>query len=592
MASRPSISPLAEYMSSALTSNLNLSLYHLSTPPVKTNPLFSAPPGKKAPTTTLESHFLAVSHDSVLIFAIEVLVYVTVRTGERTFFISKADSSGYLPSSASSFICPETGARKSTLRTVATAFIHYLFKGFREADPKAKATISLFARSQTQYLFPDSASNTAKHVLTDRGLIAWWCKVLDPILQEYTAEATEKAKAYCLVPGFDRSETRAMFPKEISGKAKWIDGHPMKISPAKDITVREVIPHFPDDPKARFLDELNGDEVDGKKGGKRAQGWKNVKTVGQFWELMSFRQECSLGRCVGFLWVVVQGQENMKIDTIEEDSKDLERRPLPVLSPLDIAQGTPEPFFDTPKAATPLSTTFAEPPLLSREQTPASQPTPSSSFTSPKKRASPSSPGPSSPRKKRRGSTPTIQPQKPPVVNPAMILDEKAYQRTIDSLLYHTDFGDLEKAKTSGRKWLKGVLLGLKGKFQGEVRDEWDWGETITGKLAVAENKPEENQSLAETINVLAVRKKPKSDEGTEKKDVGVVKVLGAGLVIKKLKADEGRKESVEEGVKVLGAGLIRKKPKAEEEKKESVDGVVNILSLGLVRKKPKPVKD
>lgn len=38
--------------------------------------------------------------------------------------------------------------------------------------------------------------------------------------------------------------------------------------------------------------------------GKRPGRWRSVSTLEQFWELMAFRQECSSGRLVGFLWGV------------------------------------------------------------------------------------------------------------------------------------------------------------------------------------------------------------------------------------------------------------------------------------------------
>lgn len=67
--------PLASHLSSLLPAILSLKLYHISTPPSRHFPLFSSPPGQDPHRTSLESHFLVLSHGDVLVFAIEVLIY-------------------------------------------------------------------------------------------------------------------------------------------------------------------------------------------------------------------------------------------------------------------------------------------------------------------------------------------------------------------------------------------------------------------------------------------------------------------------------------------------------------------------------------
>lgn len=51
----------------------------------------------------------------------------------------------------------------------------------RTKSTGTKIVISLFARAQSQYLFPGSADHGKKHVLDDRQLIRWWARVLDPL---------------------------------------------------------------------------------------------------------------------------------------------------------------------------------------------------------------------------------------------------------------------------------------------------------------------------------------------------------------------------------------------------------------------------
>lgn len=330
---------LHDALSALLPDGLTLSLYHISHSPIKTQPLYTPAPCQPPQPTTLETHFLTVAHDGILFFAIEILIYVSAfkqaPTGkpykETTIFVSKADSSGYLPATAASFLPRDSpGTKESTLRTISTSFLEHVVREHRSAHPNiSKTTISLFARSQGQYLFPDSLSNPKKHVLTDRGLIKWWCRVLDPLLQSFNQEETsDKASAYLLVPGFDKYETAALFPpktrqpKLYPYAKRWIHGHPLREDPARQLTVREVIPLFPDDPKARFLAELEVERVISRRNGKQSKsphstgsGWVTVQTLDHFWELMSFRQECSSGASTGFIWVVIEKKMTESLDT-------------------------------------------------------------------------------------------------------------------------------------------------------------------------------------------------------------------------------------------------------------------------------------
>lgn len=592
--------PLASLLSSLLPSTLSLKLYHISTPPARHFPLFSSPPNQDPHRTTLESHFLVLSHENVLVFAIEVLIYTIPKQHSRTFFVSKADSSGYLPSNISSFT-PESGGRKSTLRTISTAFIKYLFDTARTADPHLTATISLFARSQPQYLFPNSAENDKKHVLTDRGLIAWWGKVLDPVLQEY---ASSGGRGYLLVPGLDAGQTRFMIPSVAEGGVKWTNGHPFKLDLDNDVSVREVIPHFRDDPKARYLDELNG--VAGSKdagvggGGKikeRAAAWRDIKTIEQFWELMSFRQECSLGQCVGFLWVVVEGiKKERKMTTAGLGGEGIPEDEV-LLSPtsttslvfsegiLGAAATTSSSQETSPiESVAPLDSTTV--PLASPTEAPTPAPTPPSPATSPRKRRSSSTTSFQPSKKKLRAlsfsSTSTVT----PLIPPLLTLDEKAYIRTTDSLLNHSDFGDIESAKRGSRKWIESVQPG--------VSEKGDWGIDVVGLVKVVQNGKQENEGgagsgevIVNTLSAGLVRRKSSTPGNNG------VNALNPGLIRRKSKAvgEEEKlpgvtEEQKQNGVAILPASLLRKKPKPQEEVKETP--VVNVLPTNLVRKKPK----
>lgn len=81
-----------------------------------------------------------------------------------------------------------------------------------------------------------------------------------------------------------------------------------------------VIPSFDDDPKSRFMDEIayttDGElrspkpkraRTDGGEAARTALGELGVVTADEFWERMSFRQECVAGAVTGFFTLVVSG---------------------------------------------------------------------------------------------------------------------------------------------------------------------------------------------------------------------------------------------------------------------------------------------
>ena len=223
-------------------------------------------------------------------------------------FVSKADTTGYIPNQ-----------RPSRIKALCTTFIKWLVEQQRHHHPRRKVVVSLFARAQSQYLFPGSAEHVNKHVLDDRQLIKWWAQVLDPLLDvAIDTEQRHDVHGYITIPGYDSQELRSYVPRPThTHGGLWKPGHPLAelaetrgVSPAAP--PRSLLPRFPDDPKARFMSDLD-DEVGLAEDAhvtvspsKRKSGrWNNVRDLARFWEAMEFRQECSSGRVVGFLWVVV-----------------------------------------------------------------------------------------------------------------------------------------------------------------------------------------------------------------------------------------------------------------------------------------------
>lgn len=315
---------LGDLVAKNLPKGVELTVRHVSSTPAPSTPLFAAAPGQNPEPTFCESHYLSVSIDSpkhdgaeIIVFGMEVLVYTT--THLTTIFVSKADSTGFLH-------LIKLPRKSSILKIVSQTFLSYLARTHQR--PGVRLVVSLFARAQNQYLFPGSIENAEKHVLDDRGLIKWWCKAVEPILREhepesifqeskFTNETTEVAKssatAYLIVPGCDQFETRTFFPisakSDPSDRPRWVNSYPLhQIVQDPSAPPRCLVPRLPDDPKTRFLIDLDDElpTADETENAPPASGvWRSVKSLDQFWEMMSFRQECSAGRLVGFLWLVI-----------------------------------------------------------------------------------------------------------------------------------------------------------------------------------------------------------------------------------------------------------------------------------------------
>ncbi|KAL4772757.1 histone acetylation protein-domain-containing protein [Aspergillus nidulans var. acristatus] len=311
---------LGDLLAKVLPTDVKVTIRHISSTPATSTALFAPPPGEEPEPTFCENHFLVASvipdgkddGAEIIVFGIEVLIYTTAHL--TTIFVSKADSTGHLH-------LLKAAPKSSILRRVANTFLSFLVQVYQR--PGVRLLVSLFARSQNQYLFPGSIENPEKHVLDDRGLIKWWCCALDPILREYEPESASQeqdkkheessrssATAYLIVPGCDRFETRGFFPSSAKSddkdRPRWLNAYPLRqICSKPDAPPRSLVPRFPDDPKTRFLIDLDDELPEAASGESSSGHWRSVKSLDEFWEMMSFRQECSAGRLVGFLWLVI-----------------------------------------------------------------------------------------------------------------------------------------------------------------------------------------------------------------------------------------------------------------------------------------------
>ena len=535
----PNSPTLITRLADALPLNSRFDIYHLSSIPTSCPAIYSAPPGQSPEKTFCESHFLSVTIDSASrrlhVFALEVLIYTTEYL--TTLFVSKADSTGYIHH----LNLPK--GTPSPLKTISATFLAFLIETRRRAG--RKLVLSLFARAQDQYLFPGSIENCRKHVLDDRALIKWWCQVLDSILYRYPSpDETNKqdsesvnvpdnlytSRGYLRVPGCDSHETRGFFPKQLLHlplPRKWLPADPLRdLGRSSDLPERCLIPRFPDDPKARFVDELDDELPEGlaqiQKSPSKAQylgRWKSVRSLEQFWEMMAFRQECSSGRLVGFLWGVFA--------PVDYCGHNEHRSFFDQLIPSTVKQAATR--LPTPEQPQEQKITYmrGKSPMRSIPKTTSSRV--KTSQTQP-------STGPVTSLDPR---TAKVLPEKtryyhwPATARGEVVLREKDYRR-VNNLLIHLDYATEEIAAKSTKRWIDDVSV------VGRVEN---WGHTVQGRKHVDVVTKDIN-SCATLLDTSLVRKKKRRSDSVNKS------LEPAGIV------------SEDFAVNVLPVGLVRKKAK------------------------------
>ncbi|KAJ5907087.1 uncharacterized protein N7473_004003 [Penicillium subrubescens] len=543
---------LADLLAKVLPTGAVLTVRHVSSTPAPSAALFAAAPGQDAESTFCENHFLSVSiesseHDGaeIIVFGMEVLVYNS--THLTTIFVSKADSTGFIH-------LLKLPQKVSVLRLVSNTFLSYLARSHQR--PGVRLVVSLFARAQDQYLFPGSIENAEKHVLDDRGLIKWWCRALDPILREKEPESVSKdskshatieaakasATAYLIVPGCDRFETRNFFPasakSDPQGQPRWLASYPLQqLCRDPSAPPRCLVPRLPDDPKTRFLIDLDDElpePVEAENAPPSTGQWKSVKSLDQFWEMMSFRQECSAGRLVGFLWLVINPPGLMNSTTMASragnvsgsgTASSVEQSSLPAetQSRQDASKSETKEIAGATKAsaeATDSSTESHAEPVASVEH----QPHASSAELQ---------------------STNAVPFYWPETGRGNVVLSEADYKKMMDGVLDH--FYDADEIVTSTKSYINQVA---------SLADQLTWGKRVSGTCS-----PQDTANQAVSTNNL----------------------LDSGLVRKrkKLEGDEEKKDANE-------AIIAQPSGTATSESTTAQPAAVNMLSAGLVRKKKK----
>ena len=309
-------------------------IHVLVTAPAKDNSLY--PYASPRPRLYAQDILVLLSEQAnpdaprMLVAAIEASLYHAPATDCAILYVSKIDSTGH-------------GLAPPPTATLVRAFIRWY------ADPATRPVaarhlwVQLFARAQGQYLFPNSSDYSGKRPLSDARLCAWWRRVIGQVGED-VREATGvegRMGMYYVLPGHNELEARQVmgsgsFPSTSTSsvEALWFYGHPysqtnipLPCPPPEDLhNLGHYIPSFEDDPKNRFMDEIaftdtpasprkrrrtdtsrdDGDDLESRDGQKekdkkqRPMGELSKVEPDEFWERMSFRQECVAGAVTGF----------------------------------------------------------------------------------------------------------------------------------------------------------------------------------------------------------------------------------------------------------------------------------------------------
>lgn len=304
-------------------------IHVLVSSPRKHQALF--PFAQPRPRTYIQDILILASEQSsqssprIFVTAIEATLYHIPSTSCAIFYISKVDTTGQ-------------GALPSPTSALVKSLLLFHVDPATRPLPVDHIWVHLFARAQGQYLFPNSSEFTGKRPLTDVKLCGWWKRILSEVSAQISQTGPDAViRQFYILPGFSQAEAERSLKSTSSNSTLWSYGHPYSQTeiplpcPNDPINLGHCIPYFDDCPKSRFLDEiayitdangvksparkrpritLHADEShpkesssadstdDGTSG--RPQGELGKVSPDEFWERMSFRQECVAGAVTGF----------------------------------------------------------------------------------------------------------------------------------------------------------------------------------------------------------------------------------------------------------------------------------------------------
>ncbi|KAI8618595.1 histone acetylation protein-domain-containing protein [Chytriomyces sp. MP71] len=240
---------------------------------------------------------------SILTHALLLHETVSNQGATLTVYVEKADSSGFASKSESASVSPLIRVLHSYLNTQQKIF--------------NKVAVHVFARAQPQYLFPNSASNPKKHVLSDIRLVQWWARSLTLALP--SGQPNRILRKFLFVPSKDASYLKTIVGPDHARNWSYGFGFgcldprqaDFSVEKLQNLKACDVVPQFPDDTKTKALRMLE----------------RNA-TVSDLKEVLSVTSECS-SSVAGFFGVFLQkaagvGSSLMSSTSNEEQEKEVE----------------------------------------------------------------------------------------------------------------------------------------------------------------------------------------------------------------------------------------------------------------------------
>ncbi|KAJ3292522.1 hypothetical protein HK104_005220 [Borealophlyctis nickersoniae] len=286
--STPSEPPatLVDSIATALSSTSGLTthtIYTLVTTAYEDAPLFPSTPTTRRDRLVLITTAEPSDDSQVFTFGMAVSEFTVSEAAGNSpprtlMYIEKIDSTGF-------------GTRPPPTTSMSRAVVLGYVRYMAATCASPNLSVHVFARAQPQYLFPGSAQNPAKRVLSERALVKWWMKTLSAVdvARREENDDTHRLRGFWFVPGESELSMRdvAAVGAAPGGNVVWTWGWPWDASAAAS----SVVPRFPDDAKTKVLD-YGGDD-----GGSEEE---KKRTVEEFQELLQTTGECGFGRVSGF----------------------------------------------------------------------------------------------------------------------------------------------------------------------------------------------------------------------------------------------------------------------------------------------------
>lgn len=310
------------------------------------------------------NHGLQPSTKSIMVSAYEIHIYTIPSTDSTLLYISKVDSTGYSPWRHGIEKSPPTIPPFSKL--ALKAFLSYFLSP--ASRPTRRVYVQLFARSQNQYLFPNSIQGGAKRVLGGTRLCRWWKNFLEELVVEVAKEDEKednksigtskedegvvassplrqtrgsrslKFLAYFL-PSYERLEAKSLLGSSKNALPTGVEwaylppNHPSLASPLRPILSQEtrisllsmLVPSFSDDPKARFLLDLIQDYEGSEQNAKRPRPRADDRASESSEEVANpKKRRLGGGSSASDVQVIKEKFKEEKKDMLEEDEKRLQ----------------------------------------------------------------------------------------------------------------------------------------------------------------------------------------------------------------------------------------------------------------------------